>query len=96
MPTEAFVEEGRKIVEGASKAEIPLRLIGGVAIRIHSGDFVEFAKKLSRLGRGQQEYTDLDFMSYSKFRDAVRKVFESIRSMNMFLHRVWFSTNDLV
>lgn len=77
VPTEAFLEEGRKIVDAASKAKIPLRLIGGVAIRIHSGDFVEFAKRLSRLGPGEQEYTDLDFMSYMKLRDAVRKFFES-------------------
>jgi len=77
VPTEVFLEEGGKIVEAASKAGIPLRLIGGVAIRIHSGDFVEFAKRLSRLGPGEQEYTDLDFASYAKFRNAVRKFFES-------------------
>jgi len=77
VPTEAFLEAGRKIVDEASKAKIPLRLIGGVAIRVHSGNFAEFAKRLSRLGPGEQEYTDLDFVSYSKFRDAVRKFFES-------------------
>lgn len=77
VPTEAFLDEGKKIVDAASKQKIPLRLIGGVAIRVHSVDFGEFAKKLSRLGPGEQEYTDLDFMSYSKFRDALRKFFES-------------------
>jgi len=77
VPTEAFLDEGRKIVEAASKQKIPLRLIGGVAIRVHSADFAEFAKKLSRLGPGEQEYTDLDFMSYSKFRDTLRRFFES-------------------
>jgi hypothetical protein len=78
VPTEAFLEQGQKIVEEASKAKIPLRLIGGVAIRMHSGDFVEFAKGLGRLGPQEQEYTDLDFMSYSKFRDTLRKFFESL------------------
>jgi len=78
VPTEAFLEQGQKIVEEASKAKIPLRLIGGVAIRMHSGDFVEFAKRLGRLGPQEQEYTDLDFMSYSKFRDTLRKFFESL------------------
>jgi len=78
VPTEAFLEQGRKIVEEASKAKIPLRLIGGVAIRMHGGDFIEFAKRLGRLGPQEQEYTDLDFMSYSKFRDTVRKFFESL------------------
>jgi hypothetical protein len=78
VPTEAFLEQGRKIVDEASKAKIPLRLIGGVAIRVHSIEFVELAKRLGRLGPGEQEYTDLDFMSYSKFRDTLRKFFESI------------------
>jgi hypothetical protein len=78
VPTEAFLEQGQKIVEEASKSKIPLRLIGGVAIRMHSGDFVEFAKRLGRLGPQEQEYTDLDFMSYSKFRDTLRKFFESL------------------
>jgi len=78
VPTETFLDEGKKIVEEASKHKIPLRLIGGVAIRIHSVDFAEFAKKLSRLGPGEQEYTDLDFMSYARFRDALRKFFDSI------------------
>lgn len=77
VPTEVFLDEGKKIVEAASKQRIPLRLIGGVAIRVHTGEFGEFAKKLSRLGPGEQEYTDLDFMSYGKFRDALRKFFES-------------------
>lgn len=77
VPTEAFLEQGRKIIDEASKAKIPLRLIGGVAIRVHSDEFVELAKRLGRLGPNEQEYTDLDFMSYSKFRDTVRKFFES-------------------
>ena len=77
VPTEAFLREGRKIVDEASKSKIPLRLIGGVAIRIHSEDFTELAKRLGRLGPNQQEYTDLDFMAYAKFRDSLRKFFES-------------------
>jgi hypothetical protein len=78
VPTEAFLEQGRKIVDEATKAKIPLRLIGGVAIRVHSIDHTDFAKRLGRLGPKEQEYTDLDFMSYMKFRDNVRKFFESV------------------
>jgi hypothetical protein len=78
VPTEAFLEQGRKIVEEATVAKIPLRLIGGVAIRVHSSEHADFAKRLGRLGPGEQEYTDLDFMSYAKFRDNVRKFFESV------------------
>ena len=77
VPTEAFLEQGRKIVDEATKSQIPLKLIGGVAIRMHSNEHAEFAKRLGRLGT-EQEYTDLDFMSYLKFRDNVRKFFESV------------------
>jgi hypothetical protein len=78
VPTEAFLEQGRRIVDEATKAKIPLRLIGGVAIRVHSNEYADFAKRLGRLGPGEQEYTDLDFMSYMKLRDNVRKFFESV------------------
>ncbi len=77
VPTEVFLKEGKKIVDEASKVGIPIRLIGGVAIRMHSENLAEFAKKLERLGPNEQEYTDLDFMSYGKLRDALRKFFES-------------------
>ena len=76
VPTEAFLKKGRRIVDEASEANVPLRLIGGVTIRVQSEDFTDLAKRLSRLGPRKQEYTDLDFMSYLKLRDAVRK-FES-------------------
>jgi len=78
VPTEAFLEQGRKIVDEATKAKIPLRLIGGVAIRVHSTEHGDFAERLGRLGVKQQEYTDLDFMSYMKFRNNVRNFFESV------------------
>ena len=78
VPTEAFLEQGRKIIDEATRAQIPLRLIGGVAIRLHSSECSEFAKRLGRLGPKEQEYTDLDFMSYLKSRDNVRKFFESV------------------
>jgi len=68
IPTEVFLKEGERLAEEASKRQIPLRLLGGVAIRIHCSEFMDFAKKLVRLGEGQQEYTDLDFMTLMKFR----------------------------
>jgi hypothetical protein len=45
VPTEAFLEQGRKIIDEATMAQIPLRLIGGVAIRLHSSEYNEFAKR---------------------------------------------------
>ncbi len=79
IPTGVFIEEGKRLVGEASKREIPLRLLGGVAIRIHCLEFMDFAKKLMRLGEGRQEYTDLDFMSYIKFRkNRMKEFFEEM------------------
>jgi len=39
---------------------------------------LDFAKSLVRLGEGQQEYTDLDFMSYSKFRKKMKNFFAEL------------------
>jgi hypothetical protein len=78
IPTEVFLEEGKRIVDEATKRGIPLRLLGGVAIRIHCLERMDFAKKLVRLGEGQQEYTDLDFMSYSKFRKKMKDFFQEL------------------
>ncbi len=75
IPTEIFLDEGKRLVNEAAKRGIPLRLLGGVAIRLHCLEFLDFAKKLMRLGEGQQEYTDLDFMSYIKFRKNKMKEF---------------------
>jgi hypothetical protein len=78
IPTAVFTEEGRRIVDEATKHGIPLRLLGGVAIRLHCAEYLDFAKKLTRLGEGQQEYTDLDFMSYSKFRKKMKDFFQEL------------------
>jgi hypothetical protein len=75
VPTQVFIDEGKRLVDEAAKRGIPLRLLGGVAIRIHCSEFMDFAQKLMRLGEGQQEYTDLDFMSYVKFRKSKMKEF---------------------
>jgi hypothetical protein len=75
IPTEIFIQEGKRLVDEAKSRGIPIRLLGGVAIRIHCMEFLDFAKKLMRLGEGQQEYTDLDYMSLSKYRKNQMKDF---------------------
>jgi hypothetical protein len=75
IPTQVFIDEGKRLVDEAAKREIPLRLLGGVAIRIHCLESLTFARKLMRLGEGQQEYTDLDLMSYMRFRKSKMKEF---------------------
>jgi len=78
IPTEVFIEEGKRIVDEATRRGISLRLLGGVAIRFHCVEFLDFARSLVRLGEGQQEYTDLDFMTYSKFRKKMKDFFAEL------------------
>jgi hypothetical protein len=78
VPTEVFIQEAEKIVEEAKRKEIILRIIGGLGIAIRCRDFRDFAVKLGRVGMGgkqAQEYSDLDLMSYRKYRDDVKSFF---------------------
>jgi hypothetical protein len=53
-------------------------MLGGLAIKIHSLNEEEFARRLKRSAQPGQEYSDLDFATYYKSRDGVRKVMESL------------------
>jgi hypothetical protein len=79
IPTQIFLDEGKRIVDEAAKGGIPMRLLGGVAIRYHCLEFMDFAVKLGRqVGQGLQEYTDLDYVSYSKHRNDMKKFFKEL------------------
>jgi len=79
IPSQVFLDEARKIVEEGAKQGLILRALGGVGIRLHSLEHVEFAKRLGRLGLGVQEFTDLDFVAYQKQRDQMKGFFERLR-----------------
>jgi hypothetical protein len=78
VPTQAFVDEARKIIDKATWSGLTLRLMGGVAIRIHCEAQADMAKRLGRLAVGSQEFTDLDFMSYRKHRDRMKAFFAEL------------------
>lgn len=78
IPSQVFLDEARRIVAEAERAGLTLRALGGVAIRLHTLDQVDLARRLGRLGEGQQEFTDLDFMSYRKHRGRMKPFFEEL------------------
>jgi len=78
VPSEIFLGEAKKIVDEAEKKDIVLRALGGVGIRLHSLHHVDFCKRMGRLGLGQQEFSDLDFMAYRKQRSIMEDFFESL------------------
>ena len=78
IPTEVFTDEAMRILKAGSEAKVPLKVLGGLAIKIHSLNEKEFARRLGRSAQPGQEYSDIDFATYYKSREAVRKVMESL------------------
>jgi len=73
-PAETFLSEARELSEAAKQRGLLLRIMGALAIRLHSEEYVELHKKLKRLGK--REFTDIDFMTLGKQRKGVRKLLE--------------------
>ncbi len=76
IPDEVFIDEVYRIVGEAEKKGIILRVIGAVAVRIHSKEFEELHIRLGRLGEGKPSFSDLDFVGYSKQRKEIERFFE--------------------
>ena len=51
LTDEEIIEEAVKIVDAARERGVVLRILGAIAIRIHSRGLEEFHKRLGRLGR---------------------------------------------
>ncbi len=76
VPTSVFLEEAQKIVAEGERLGIMLRLMGGAGIRLRTQEYAELGVRLGRLGAvGQQEFTDLDFMTYERYRKHMHKLF---------------------
>jgi len=76
VPTEVFIKEALSIVEEAERHGLIIRIMGGLAIRIHSEEYEDFAINIRRYGdptKKEQEYTDIDFMAYEKQRKKLTK-----------------------
>ncbi len=81
VPTEVFLQEAKKITEAAKNEDLPLRILGGLGIAIHCQEFRDFARRLGRTGASVvlgQEYSDIDFVSYRKNREDVKRFFSNI------------------
>ena len=66
---EEFIREATECVEEAEKRGFILRIMGGMAIYMHSKQYEELWRRLGRLGK--RVFTDIDFASYGKFRNKV-------------------------
>jgi hypothetical protein len=77
IPTDVFMQEATQLVEQAKTKGITLRVVGGLGIAIRCRSYRDFGIKLGRVGTGsaQQEYSDIDLVSYKKQRDKVKSFF---------------------
>jgi hypothetical protein len=66
-----FIREALRIVGEADKQGIILRLMGAIAIRLHSPDYAFLHEKMGRF------ITDIDFVGYEKQSSKIEKFFES-------------------
>lgn len=75
-PPSTFVEEANQCVKEAAEEGIILRVIGGLAIYLHSHgpEDKELSEKLGRLG--ERVFTDIDFASIGRFREKVFDFFK--------------------
>lgn len=66
---EVFLDEAKTLVDEAAKKGLVLRVMGGMAIYMHSRDYESLWKGLARLG--SKAFTDIDFVAYGKQRNAL-------------------------
>ncbi|MEM3697760.1 MAG: hypothetical protein QXQ94_09735 [Candidatus Bathyarchaeia archaeon] len=67
---ESFLSEVYKILNSAEESNVTLRLLGSIAIRLHS----ETAKRQVI----PRALTDIDFVGYSKEKNKIEKIFENL------------------
>src|SRR5271167_2401111 len=63
---EDLLQSAIAIVEIAQQEGIILRILGALAVAIHSKEFRDLHRKLGRLGDTGKLFTDLDLAGYSK------------------------------
>lgn len=66
------MKEVHRIAEAAQKKGIHLRVMGALAIRIHSANSQDLAKSLKR------EFTDIDFVGYWNENEKVQELFKEL------------------
>lgn len=72
---EAYLEEGRRLVDDAQKQGIVLRVMGPIALHYYFPEFVDLYMRMERLG--ERVFTDIDFAAYGKHRGKLVPFFEA-------------------
>lgn len=79
LPTEDFVKESIDLVSKAQEKGITLRIIGALAVYIHSShspEALNLYERVGRLGDDKVLFSDLDLIGYSSQKKAIVEFFE--------------------
>lgn len=82
-----FLREALRIVEEGAKRSVPLRLMGGFAIRLHCPNYAHLYELLDR-----RPAHDLDFVTYGKFRPLMKRLFADLGYAPMVSMALLFGT----
>jgi hypothetical protein len=96
---EEFLKEALGIVEKAQSRGIYLRILGALAVYIHSldkPDCINAFRSLGRFGEGKPLFTDLDLIGYSKQRKEITKLFEELKFQPDRMVNVLFADRRLI
>ncbi|MCD6164957.1 MAG: hypothetical protein J7J30_05970 [Candidatus Odinarchaeota archaeon] len=73
IPSEEFINTAKTLIEEAQKEGIILRVMGALAIRIHSTpEMAELHKKLGRFAGKKHTFTAVAILDYQKPRPKVQ------------------------
>lgn len=72
-PPSAFIEESKECVKAAENRGLKLRVMGGLAIFMHSHEHQALWEKLERIG--PKVFTDIDYVAYGKDRIKLMDLF---------------------
>ncbi len=72
---EAYLEEGRRLIEDAQKQSLLLRVMGPIALHYYFPEYVDLYRQMERLG--ERVFTDIDFAAYGKHRSKLVPFFEA-------------------
>jgi len=71
-----MMKEAVRIVKAAQEKGVILRILGAIAIRLHSLGYEEFHRKLGRLSNVEKSFTDIDLVGYSSQHGKIRRLME--------------------
>ena len=76
LSDEEMVREAVRIVEAARERGVILRILGAIAIRLHSAGHEDLHTRLGRLGDTSKSFTDIDLIGYSSQYGEIRRLME--------------------